>query len=35
MIQANTGGSLAPDMEIAVTDGATLPGQWVAGDFIL
>ncbi len=35
VIQANTGGSLAPDMEIAVTDGGTLPGAWAAGDFIL
>lgn len=35
VIEANTTGSLAPDLEILVKDGAALPGQWVAGDFIL
>jgi len=35
VIQANTGGSLAQEMEIAVTDGATLPGAWSASDFVL
>jgi len=35
IIQANTGGSLAPELEIAVTDGTTLPGAWSASDFIL
>ncbi|HRK94872.1 MAG TPA: calcium-binding protein [Rhodospirillales bacterium] len=35
VIQANTGGSLAPELEIAVTDGTTLPGAWSATDFIL
>lgn len=35
LIQANVGGSLAPELEILVRDGAALPVQWVAGDFIL
>ena len=35
LIQANTGGSLSPELEVAVQDAAVPPGQWVAGDFIL
>ncbi len=35
LIQANTGGSLAPDLEILVRDGDAVPGAWHAGDFIL
>lgn len=35
LIQANTGGSTAPELEILVKDGAALPSQWVADDFIL
>ena len=35
LVRANTAGSLAPDLEILVKDGAALPEQWVAGDFIL
>lgn len=35
LIQANTGGTNAPELEILVKDGAATPGQWVAGDFIL
>jgi Ca2+-binding RTX toxin-like protein len=35
LVQANTGGSLAPELEILVKDGAAGPSQWVAGDFIL
>lgn len=35
LIRANTGGSLAPELEILVQDGGATPGQWVAGDFIL
>jgi Ca2+-binding RTX toxin-like protein len=35
LVQANTGGSLSADLEVAVQDAGTQPGQWVAGDFIL
>lgn len=35
VIQANTGGDLSPELEIAVSDGATLAGQWAGSDFIL
>ncbi|MDZ3836680.1 MAG: calcium-binding protein [Rhodospirillales bacterium] len=35
LIQANTGGSLSPELEIAAQDAGVQPGQWVAGDFIL
>ncbi|MDZ3837097.1 MAG: hypothetical protein U0S49_06950, partial [Rhodospirillales bacterium] len=35
LIRANTGGTLAPELEIVVQDGTATPGQWVAGDFIL
>jgi hypothetical protein len=35
LVQANTGGSLSPELEVAVQDAGTQPGQWVAGDFIL
>jgi Ca2+-binding RTX toxin-like protein len=35
LIQANTGGTIAPELEILVKDGAATPAQWVAGDFIL
>jgi Ca2+-binding RTX toxin-like protein len=35
LIQANTGGSLSAELEVAVQDAAVPPGQWVAGDFIL
>ena len=35
LVQANTGGSLEPELEILVKDGAAGPSQWVAGDFIL
>lgn len=35
LIQANTGGSNAPELEILVKDGHAGPGNWVAGDFIL
>lgn len=35
LIQANTGGSLSPELEIAVQDAGVQPGQWVEGDFIL
>lgn len=35
LIQANTGGTSAPELEIVVNDAAVLPGQWVAGDFVL
>jgi Ca2+-binding RTX toxin-like protein len=35
LIQANTGGSLSPELELAVQDAGVPPGQWAAGDFIL
>ena len=35
LIQANTGGSLSPELEVAVQDAGVPPGQWAAGDFIL
>ncbi|MDZ3838128.1 MAG: calcium-binding protein [Rhodospirillales bacterium] len=35
LVRANTGGSLDPELEILVKDGAAGPSQWVAGDFIL
>ncbi|MGA9287236.1 MAG: hypothetical protein WBV93_02705, partial [Anaerobacillus sp.] len=35
LIQANTGGSLRPELEILVKDGFALPKDWIAGDFIL
>jgi Ca2+-binding RTX toxin-like protein len=35
LIQANTGGTTAPELEILVKDGTATPSQWVAGDFIL
>jgi Ca2+-binding RTX toxin-like protein len=36
LIQANTGGSLEPELEVAVQDGQFVqPGQWAAADFIL
>ncbi|MDZ3836681.1 MAG: calcium-binding protein [Rhodospirillales bacterium] len=35
LVQANTGGSLSPELEVAVQDAGTQPSQWVAGDFIL
>ena len=35
LIQANTGGSLSPELEIAVQDAGVQPGQWAASDFIL
>jgi Ca2+-binding RTX toxin-like protein len=35
LIQANTGGTLAADMEILVKDGAILPTAWQVGDFIV
>lgn len=35
LIQANTGGTLAPELEIVVNDAAVLPDQWVAADFVL
>jgi Ca2+-binding RTX toxin-like protein len=35
LIQANSGGSLSPELEVAVQDAGVQPGQWVAGDFIL
>jgi hypothetical protein len=35
LIQANTGGTPAAELEILVKDGAASPGQWAAADFIL
>jgi serralysin len=35
LIQANTGGSLSAEFEVAVQDAGVQPGQWAAGDFIL
>lgn len=35
LVQANTGGAPAAELEILVKDGAASPSQWVAGDFIL
>lgn len=35
LIQANTGGTTAPELEVLVHDGSALPTQWVAGDFFL
>jgi Ca2+-binding RTX toxin-like protein len=35
LIQANTGGTLAADLEILVKDGAILPTAWQVGDFIV
>jgi Ca2+-binding RTX toxin-like protein len=35
LIQANTGGSLSAEFEVAVQDEGVQPGQWAAGDFIL
>jgi Ca2+-binding RTX toxin-like protein len=35
LIQANTGGTTAPELEILVKDGTATPAQWVGGDFIL
>ncbi|MFO1038438.1 MAG: CSLREA domain-containing protein [Geminicoccaceae bacterium] len=35
IVQVNLSGTTAPEMEIHVQDGASTPGQWVAGDFIL
>lgn len=35
LVQANTGGSLSPELEIAVQDAGVQPEQWLASDFIL
>lgn len=35
LIQVNTVGASGAEMEILVHDGAILPSQWVAGDFLL
>jgi glucose/arabinose dehydrogenase len=35
LVQANTTGTGTAEPEIAVRDGAVLPGQWSAGDFLL
>lgn len=35
LVQANTGGSRAPELEILVKDGGADPSSWIAGDFIL
>ena len=35
LIQANTGGTTAPELEILVKDATATPAQWVGGDFIL
>jgi Hemolysin-type calcium-binding repeat (2 copies). len=35
LIQVNTSGTSGAEMEILVQDGAVLPNQWVAADFLL
>lgn len=35
LIQANTGGSLSPELEVAAQDAGVQPNQWAASDFIL
>ncbi|MGZ8995166.1 MAG: hypothetical protein ACXW3P_01525 [Rhodospirillales bacterium] len=35
LIQANIGGSVAPELEVLVQDGDASPSQWSASDFIL